>query len=209
MLRKASQEGDLEKVKQIFAYVNQENINQERTPRLVDTNSGEWAHTPLTSAAYYGHHQVCEYLIIQQKANLEAVGAFQWTALIWAASSNRIKVIKLLLQNNANVKAKHKSGHHAAYEAARYGYVNALRMLVEKDGDVIYLSGPDGETPLIAASKCGRVDVCKYIVEEKNANVNLKDRQGRTALQYATDPKIIKILEKRSMNSMTTVMVNQ
>ena len=197
MLRKASQEGDLEKVKQIFAYVNQENINQERTPTLVDTNSGEWAHTPLTSAAYYGHHQVCEYLIIQQKANLEAGGAYQWTALIWAAISNRIKVIKVLLQNNANVKAKHKSGHHAAYEAARYGNIDALRMLVEKDGDVIDLKAWNGETPLIAASGEGKTDVCKYLIEEKNANVNLKDDEGRTALQHAKNSKIIRILIKK------------
>ena len=59
-------------------------------------------------------------------------------------------------------------------------------MQVEKDGDVIDLKGLDGRTPFIAASKGGRVGVGKYLVEEKNANVDFKDDQRKTALQHIT-----------------------
>ena len=167
-----SRQGELEKIKQIFTYVNQENIsveemgvqnnevNQGNKPTLVDTNCGFYGSTPLMSAASNGHHEVCEYLIKHEKAN---------------------------------VKAKDEDGDHAAYSAAYNGKLYALKMLVENDGDVIDLRGPAGETPLIAASRCDRADVCKYLVEEKNANVNLKDDDGLNALQYAIDkPPVVR-----------------
>ena len=210
ILCKMSQKGDLDKIKQIFSYVNQENIsteemgvktnevNQPKKPTLVDTNTGYRGRSPLIEAAISGHHQVCKYLITEQNANLEVRDDYQMTALIWAACSNKCEVIKLLLKNNANYKAKSKAGHHAAYHAAWYGSLEALKMLVEEDGGVIDLKGRNGETALIAASICGRVDVCKYLVEEKNANVNLKDNQGRSALEHLQHHNIIKIMKKQN-----------
>ena len=73
---------------------------------------------------------------------------------------------------------------------------------MEEDGDVIDLKGLNGETPLVAASRRGRVDVCKYLLEEKNANVNLKDNNGKTALQHAKNPKIIESLENYGAKSL-------
>ena len=40
-----------------------------------------------------------------------------------------------------------------------------------------------GETPLGVASRYGHAEICKYLVEEKNAHVY-------AALQYKTDPEI-------------------
>ena len=205
-----SQKGNLETVKQIFAYVDQEpitmeemgaknnDVNRRNMPTLVDTNTFYWERTPLILAAMNGHHQVCEYLITEQKADLEARDDDQWTALIHAAYKNHTAVIKVLLQHNASVKAKTKYGGHAAYLAARSGYLDALKMLVDRDEDVIDLTAVDGETPLIAASKSRMVDVCKYLVEEKNANVNLKDNQGRSALEHLQHHNIIKIMKKQN-----------
>ena len=207
-----SSNGDLEKIKQIFAYVNHENIsmeemgvknnevNQGKKPTLVDTNSGYEGRTPLTSAAIWGHHQICKYLITKQKANLEARDDDQWTALIYAAYENKTEVIKVLLQNKANCKAKDKNGNHPAFYAAYKGNLDALMLLVEKDGDVIDLRGWHGETPLIAASRRQMVGVCKYLVEIMNVNVNLEDDDGKTAIQHAKDPRIIEILRYKSAN---------
>ena len=70
-LDKMSGEGDLEKVKQIFEYVNRENIrveemgvknnevNQGKKPTLVDHSCYNGSN-PLILAALYGHHQICQ-----------------------------------------------------------------------------------------------------------------------------------------------------
>ena len=227
-----SAKGDLEKVKQIFSYVNKENtsvdelgvknneanknfyfinlfsklIKEKEKQRLVDIKSDFKGRTPLITAAACGHHQICQYLISEQKANLEARDYVQGTALIHAVK--HCEVIKVLLKYNANCKAKDKIGSHAAYWAAKFGHLDALKMLVEEDGDVIDLKGWNGQTPLIAASIYGRVDVCKYLVEEKNANVNLKDDDGKTALQHTSiqqtsikNMDIIRILRKEGLSN--------
>ena len=211
-LCRLSETGDLEKVKQIFSYVNQENIsveemgvknnevNQGKKPRLVDCKcyTHGFGGTPLIYAAWFGHHHICKYLISEQQANLEARDDNQSTALIRAASSNKIEVIKVLLHHKADVKAMNIYGGHAAYCAAMNGYLDTLKLLVENDGDVIDLKGLNEETPLIAASLRDEGDVCKYLVEEKKANTKLKDNDGKTALQYAYNQEIIEILKKKT-----------
>ena len=198
-----SEKGDLEKIKKIFSYVDQENISMEemgvqknvykrKNPTLVDFISKRnlTRKTPLIMAAFYGHHQICEYLLTKRKANLEARDDNLSTALIAAASSNKIEVIKILLHHNANVMATDKFGRHAAYWAAMHGNLDALKMLLENEGDVINLKDDYRQTPLIVASRCGHVEICKYLVEEKNAHVY-------AALQYKTDPEIRKVLRSK------------
>ena len=68
---------------------------------------------------------------------------------------------------------------------------------MEKDGDVINLKGYNGETPSIAALRKREVYVCKFLVQQKNVNVDLKDDKGKTALQHAYYPEIIEIFKKR------------
>ena len=166
LLCEFSYKGNLERIKQIFEFVSQENIsveemgvknngvNQGMKPTLVDTNSGGrydeckyWTNnrsTPLMLAASSGHHQVCEYLLTKEKANLEARDVDQYTALIHAVSYDRTDVIKVLLQHKANVKAEDEGGNNAACHAAYHGYLDSLRMLAEEDGDVVDLwrNGP-------------------------------------------------------------------
>ena len=228
-LCRVSGTGDLENLKQIFSYFNRVNIsveemgvknnevNKGKKPRLVDCKCYThcFGKTPLISAASLGHHQICEYLITEQNANLEArddgqsiLG--QSTALISAVKSSykvvneNNEVIRLLLQHKADVKAVDEYGGHAAYIAACDGNIDALMMLMENDRDVINLKGPNGETPLIAASRKGYVDLCKYLVEEKNANINLEDDDGKNALQHATDPEIIAAITEKMLRSKST-----
>ena len=202
--------GDIEKIKQVFEYVKQESISVEemgvknnevnhgKKPTLVDTNIGYRGSTPLIWAAQHGRHNVCHYLIKEQKANLEVRDDYQATALIYAVLFNKTEVIKVLLQYKANCKVKSIVGSHAAYWSAYKGNLDALKMLVQSDGDVVDLKGFNGETPLIAASRNGLIAVCKFLVEEKNATVNLKDNDGKIALHHAKEnTEIIEILKSK------------
>ena len=52
---------------------------------------------------------------------------------------------------------------------------------------------PNGRTVLIGASIVGRAEVVKYLIE-KGADVNLKDNDGKTALDYAKDSETMLFL---------------
>ena len=174
--------GDLEKIKQVFEYVNQEKIsleemgvtnnevNQGKKLTLVDINSGYRGSTPLMEAAANGHHNVCDYLITVQNANIEARDDDKRTAFICAARNNETEVIRVLLNHKINIKAKSKGGFNAAYWAASNGNLDVLKMLVEKDADVIDLKGWQREPRLIVGLREEWVDACKHLVEEKYAN---------------------------------------
>ena len=240
--REYSSNGDLERVKQICAFVHQENIsleemgvetndiNDENELTIIDYNCGTIGESTLMDAASKERHLVCDHLVneylravyhtdndddsdsdnddndenekqriekmrnrteilkflIQQKGNLEARDNDQNLFLIYAACWNNKDLLKVLLNYNVNVNVMFKDnrGLHAAYVAAAKGHLKALKMLVEKDEAVVDLKAWNGETPLIAASKSGMFDVCEYLVGEKNADINIKDNVGKTALQH-------------------------
>ena len=171
--------------------ITEENANLE----AVDNNR----RTPLILAAIFNKTEIMK-LLLQHNANIEARDDDQSTALIYAACWNNTELLKILLQHNANIMAQNNRGCHAAYFAANNGHLEALKILVEKDGAVIDLRGWNGETPLIAASRLGMADVCEYLVEEKNANIELRDCVGKTAFQRAEDPTIILLLSNINEN---------
>ena len=80
--------------------------------------------------------------------------------------------------------------------------------------DVIDLKGIGGKTPLIVASMFGEVDVVKYLVTEKKADVNLQDNGGRTALYYASESEcneidIVDILIKNGTKDLKDKINNK
>merc|ERR1712038_617808 len=107
--------------------------------------------------------------------------------LILAVSKVQMDVVKFLLDNNVNIMAKNQLGMHATYLAAKSGNLSLLKLLVDKNEDVVNLKGYRGQTPLIAASFHGKIDVCKYLLTQTIADVNKQDDSGRTALFWAVD----------------------
>ena len=202
-----SEKGDLECVKQIFHCVDYENISVEEMEiknnqddqghisSLVDNNKGFRGRSPLMEAARKGHSHICEYLITHYNANLEARDDHKQTALILAAICNKTKIIKLLLDHNACVKAQNRNGGHATYWAARLGHLEVLELLLEKDRDVINIKEEYGVTPLIAASFHGRFDVCQCLVTRNNADLNIQNNVGETALHWAAYANHIEIVD--------------
>ena len=111
-----SSKGDLESIKQIFAYINQQNINVENVRAKINEphHSSMFSQgkqlSPLMEAARKGHAQVCEYFICQHNAKIDSMNNYNagynyytnggyhyttnWTALMIAVACNQTEVIK-------------------------------------------------------------------------------------------------------------------
>ena len=189
-------------MKQIFDCISQENISttemlgyQHNRGRAFVDSFFYGGMSLLTIAAKNGHAQVCEYLIKYQQANVETRMTFkgpQNTALIDAAYHNHVDVVKLLVDYDANIKAKNIIGEHAAYRAAYNGHLDCLKILVEKNEDVVNLKGAFGGLPLTAAvtgrkdrKSIGEVDIVEYLLSISSTDVNARDGDGETALHHA------------------------
>jgi len=65
------------------------------------------------------------------------------------------------------------------------GDLESLKKLVS-EGSNVEIEDDWGRTPLIYASKNGRLEIMKYLIEECNANVEAKDKLGYTPLMRAS-----------------------
>ncbi len=107
------------------------------------------------------------------------------TALMWAAETGQVSVIRLLLQYGAQVDRSNPKGGTALMYAAVGGHVDAIRTLVEAGAD------PDhrvrhGWSPLLLATAKGHVDSVRALVE-LGADPKRRDVYGWTLLMHAAD----------------------
>jgi ankyrin repeat protein len=68
-----------------------------------------------------------------------------WTALIHATGNNHADMLKLLIDNGADVNAKDKDGRTALLTAATWNYINIAKMLID-NGANINAKDKDGKT---------------------------------------------------------------
>ena len=91
--------------------------------------------TPLITAAMMGHEQVVRRLI-EEGADVEAVGLNGATALQIAASMGHVGVMTALLDGGAQVNAAHKFAKSTALHfAAEMGQVAAIELLCKRGAD--------------------------------------------------------------------------
>ena len=123
----------------------------------VEGRGGVHVLTCLMTAAHHGHLAICR-LLIDKGAQLEAKSIVGWTPLHWAAERGHVEIVRLLCDRGANVEA--------------CSYDNTFR---------------PGSRPLHWAASRGHISVVKELIEERNAEINARDYDGRTALSWARD----------------------
>jgi len=102
--------------------------------------------------------------------------------------------IEYFLNNNVNIDDE-SSMISSLIAAAENKSITAkhIESIVKLGGDVNARELDTGDTPLIKAVKAGRYEVVKALLDQK-ADISLKDSEGNTALDYAEDNKIKKLI---------------
>ena len=152
--------------------------------------------TPLFLAAASGQLDVLRSLI-ENGADINASTTDNCTPLMIAIEKGNINVATFLIEHGANVDLKDDRGDTALhYAVSRYILHNcndSLKVcscLIKHGADVNGCNnnkGPNNRrTPLMIASRYGRVDVMTLLIKH-GADVNIQDKEGETALHYAVD----------------------
>ncbi|XP_063242235.1 uncharacterized protein LOC134542151 [Bacillus rossius redtenbacheri] len=124
------------------------------------------------------------------------------------SSFSGVDVIKLLVENGADINAPDNNGRTALHEVSKSGFTDAVRVLFNPDMDTerrgnVCAEDNCGRTPLHEACAAGNLQVAKLLVLN-NADVNSRDKDGRTCLHYAALSnkfKVVKwLLEKCDIN---------
>lgn len=109
-------------------------------------------------------------------------------ALLIAAQSGNIAVLRFLLEKQANPDLYEKSsGHSALIAAAQLGDDGMVRMLLSHKANPNH-QDRQGETALIKAVRAGSAEVVRSLLGA-GADVNATDYAGHTALWHAIDAR--------------------
>jgi ankyrin repeat protein len=124
------------------------------------------------------------------------------TALMYASVSGFTETAKDLLEKGADMNIVDGNGHTALMHASANGHIETATVLLEKGADVnatdkygftalmlasttqgiqVQMSG----IPIPTPAKAGHIEMVKVLLE-KGAEVNVADKNGRTALMHAS-----------------------
>ncbi len=117
------------------------------------------------------------------------------TALMIAVDYNRLSVIRLLLEQGADVNIRDDDGDTALVRAVNWKFFTTVRLLLEKDANP-NVQDDLRKTPLMKAAAGGSLAITDLLIQN-GANINAQDRYGETALIYAVHknkPRIVTLL---------------
>lgn len=114
-----------------------------------------------------------------------AVFAADADALYLAAGSGDSQQVAALLDSGVSVNARSSDGSYALNNAAVENHIGILSLLLDRGADP-NVQNSQGDTPLICATKYagGREETVKILIEA-GTNLEIRDQEGKTALDYA------------------------
>jgi len=162
----------------------------------------------LSASSYDGKTDIVDYLI-RNGANINAAivgtdadgdlkGKRIDSAFNNAVIRGNLNIIKLLVENGADIEQELNGNETPLLAAAGCGSKHILEYLLKKGAKVNHQNSK-GESALMRAAHLGRIDNVKLLIEF-NADKNLKDKNGHTALDLAKEKNkndVVDYLEKQ------------
>ncbi|XP_046555225.1 ankyrin repeat domain-containing protein 50-like, partial [Haliotis rubra] len=163
-LHDACKKGDLGRVRHILSR------------GLVDINSRDdtKGRTPLMVAALKRHSRIVEFLL-RKGANVSHVDTNGDDVLYWACSGGHDIV---------DINSRGRYGRTPLMTAAYYGQREAFDVLVSS-GCRTDLVEDQGHTILHLACLGGRMEMAEHILKQNMADINARDKAGKTAAMIA------------------------
>jgi ankyrin repeat protein len=109
---------------------------------------------------------------------------YGWTPLHEAAWKGHVEIIRLLLQNGAEVNAKNNYGYTPLHYAACNGHIDILHLLVENGVD-LEAQRNYGSRALHKAARYGHLPFIQELISRYHVDINARDNDGETALSWA------------------------
>ena len=151
-----------------------------------------WYSNALQRAARAGNETTAE-LLLDNGANVNALGGTYGTALQFAAKEGREKMVKLLLERGADVNLAGGDLCTALQAAASEGTLTLVQLLLEKGADVNIEGGKYGSA-LQAACSISSTRIVKELLA-RGANINTYCGMYGSPLQAAASRGAVEIVK--------------
>ena len=176
---KAAKEG---KIKSIEALINDYNAD------INAKNSDE--DTPLHLAAFYNHIDIVEFLC-EHKADIELQNKKGYTPLHSACDRGHLTIVEYLVETcKANIFAKSFEGKIPIHIASQWGRIEVIKyfanMIIDGKPFDLEVTDNSGRTPFYLTIQYNHIDSAKYLIHEKNVNIETRNIYDNTALHVAS-----------------------
>ena len=146
--------------------------------------------TAFFKAVNQGHQEIMD-LLLEAGADPILPDKDGYTPLRRLVSWGRTKAVKKLLKIEAvkkNINAQNESKETAFFNAAWYGHLEIMDLLLEAGADPI-LPDKNGNTPLIRAAHSGKTAAVRRLlkIEAVRQSINAQNEWGRTAFLRANE----------------------
>lgn len=109
------------------------------------------------------------------------------------------------LAGGGNVNFIGGDGRAALHSAARFGFFDICRRLIENGADIALRDGC-GDTVLTSAARSGSIELIRYLVEEKGCDIQARNRFGWTPLYCSVldnHPEVMRYLIEKGADVHT------
>ena len=103
----------------------------------------------------------------------------------WASFRGHVQVLEQLYGGGWPLTARDNIGATPLHYAALEGQLAAVKWLVQRNSDLLFMQDKYGGTPLHWAALNGHLEVVKWQVERRGDLLCMQTKAGRTPLDYA------------------------
>eukprot|EP00457_Paulinella_chromatophora_P008257 gb/GEZN01008288.1/.p1 GENE.gb/GEZN01008288.1/~~gb/GEZN01008288.1/.p1 ORF type:complete len:440 (-),score=67.46 gb/GEZN01008288.1/:89-1408(-) len=198
ILTRSARLGKLDLVK---ALITQAGLNP-RKGKPAGPVTDDWSDSgapPVCIAAYYGHGELVEWMIVEAKCPVDSSDDDAATVLHHAAWVGHTDIIRMLVRLGADLEAKDVHGRTPIAGAVWRARLPAMRLLVQLGADVDSHDDDDGTgtTALGLAAENGSVESVRVLIRELGATVDAEEADGSTPLidaAWAGHLEVVKVL---------------
>ena len=123
--------------------------------------------------------------LVHNRADVNLFTSYKDTPLMLACKSHNMDTINFLLNKGADVNLQDQDGYTALHHAVQRTNFDAVSCLVDNRADVNLFTSSK-QTPLMMACQSHDLAIINFLAINKGTDVNLQDRNGQTALHFAS-----------------------
>lgn len=143
-------------------------------------------------------YECAKHLVCEHKANIGLRNTkSDMNAMLISGESGNLPVLKLLLENGADINSTDNDDNDVLITAASKGHLEVCKFLLEEKKYPVDCKNDKGRHALMVAAMKGRESVCEYLLE-MNCPIELTDEEGKDAIFLAGlnyHNKIVLLLE--------------
>ena len=172
---------------------------------LVDMRD-KFGHIPLHYSIMFKNIEAIK-LLLNNGSDVNREDNKKQNSLHHAIYSENIEICKLILKTDININSRIITGENALHLACNFQLDKIAKILIDNNIDINAQDSEHEFTPLHYSVNLDNKFISKYLIS-KNANPNIQDFLGNTALHYAIIEMNIELINLLLFSEETKAIIN-